>query len=307
MSYASGRLGQGVVTAGFRPETGVWRADALVQELRLDADLWRSAGPWLTNLPDNWGLSGRIDGQFAVGKTAKAAVPWFQVRGRFTNGRVSGPDGETELHDANGAIYADQQQLRLDSFVGRCKNSQVTASGIRQGWRRDAPLRLSIHAANLDLTRSMIALLPDSMQEQWRTVQALGYLDVRLQLSFSHGQWDSQATLRCRDISLKYELFPYPLQGVHGLVRMSNQRTDINLRRGRRSCRTHRVDVLRAGRRQDELVGGQHRRIGRPNAAVGGGVSRRHAADVVGLASRGQSQRQRPLGRAARWSDEVSH
>jgi hypothetical protein len=200
---------------------GTWTLGGLVSELELSAELYeklpRELGRHVKALA---GLKGQATLQFDLRRTAAGAPVQFAVKGELTGAHLTDPRLPYPLTDIVAQVYADNQRLEVTDMRARCGAGRLQLSARQEGLQSGSPISLNLWAWQLPLEDRLAEILPQDMQETWRTFDPAGPVDLQLQLTFDGRNWTSEVTLDCHGTSFVYSEFPYRINNCVGRLRM---------------------------------------------------------------------------------------
>jgi len=134
------------------------------------------------------------------------------------------------LSELQATITCDRRELKIADLSARCGAAQVHLSASRAGHGGRAVWQVQARARQLDVDRRMVESLPAEWRARWQKYQVLGRVDVDLAASLDGEWWVGDVTVRCVDVSVLYDRFPYRLTGGRGTVRLRGEALDVDLR-----------------------------------------------------------------------------
>ena len=199
-------------------------------------------------------VRGRTMFTFAVERDgqnpASQALPpvRFVVSGKISDGRVDDARLPEPLSDVEATIRADNSGVTIKNLSARCGETSLTLNAQLFGFTADCPLRLDVEAKKLTLERLPLASLPAAVGDVFTHYAPRGTIDLSGRLEFDGTRWRPDVTLRCRDLSVQYDKFPYRLVGGTGTVELKQDQLTLRLRllAGSQTIQC-RADVRRPG------------------------------------------------------------
>ncbi len=179
---------------------------------------------------DKYQPTGIVSGELQLTFDGKSWRPVATLRGRelaFESDkfryRLSGGSGTMRYTPREAGQAA---QLDLD-LVGRGGGQLLKIVGQVFDPRPGALGWVEITGQNVDIEHRMIAALPEKTRKVIRSMHPTGKFHVRWKLAREQpGQLKPNTSLQLElaDCQIKYDKFPYPLSGIHGLILAENNR-----------------------------------------------------------------------------------
>ncbi len=124
--------------------------------------------------------------------------------------------------DLSGAVVIDPERIVLRDLAGRHDQGRVHLSGQIFPDREHIALSLDVQGEGLSLDAALFEALPESVKNVWRSLQPTGQADVAVKLRRGLADQprllDYDIAVTPRGASVRWEAFPYPFDGVTGLV-----------------------------------------------------------------------------------------
>ena len=204
---------------------GKAEAVQLCPELR--AALPRVLAEQLAILP---GLRAQADVQFSLEGRLGSGQPWrYAVSGQLFDGRLDDSRLPHPLTDIRAVFRADNLGVVLEELVANSNQATVRLSARLAGFGEDAPKLIEADIRQLELDRRVLAVLPESLQDQWHKYRPAGTVDVRAALEFDGHRWRPDITVRCSDLSFAHYKFPYRLEEAKGTITFRDDLLKVNL------------------------------------------------------------------------------
>jgi hypothetical protein len=185
--------------------------------------------PWAAKLAGLEGLRGQGEWTFRVGYNAAAASPLqYQLTGRIARGRIDDARLPHPLTDLRATVHLDNDGLRVEELVGRINQATVRAKG-QAGFAPESPRHLDAEIRQLELDRRLLAVLPQSLQEQWHKYRPAGLIDADVRVSFDGQTWQPDLTVRCLNVSFTHYKFPYRLEEGKGTLTLKDDLLTLHL------------------------------------------------------------------------------
>ena len=140
------------------------------------------------------------------------------------------PDALTQL-EARATVAGGT--LQLHQATGRNGKTLVRLRGVLSADEpADGPLDLNVEVTDLDLDERLRAKAPPEVQQFWAEYRPQGRIDfaTRLVRETSEAPVRFGLTVNCKDVGLQYDLFPYPLQHVRGMLVWEGSTVRVDLR-----------------------------------------------------------------------------
>ncbi len=212
-----------------------WSLSGLVDGLDLSPDLLaalpfareRSGADWLGSLSGRLDFHYRLAGDWSGGQSSprpSGAPCEFNVWGRLTQGRADDPRLPRPLGDVRAQFHAWNDGFSIkDLHAGSGRMKLERASLVGSGYDPGATISLTATVRDLELDRSLMNVLPPSLQEHWRQFDPAGHVDATLQLTRRSGRWTPDAaTIDCKDVSFQYYKLPYRLDQAVGRIELKD-------------------------------------------------------------------------------------
>ena len=176
------------------------------------------------------GLRGRISMDWqAVGTLTALEAAVFSVTGRLESGRFEHASLPSAMSDVTAGFQVDRTGLRFEKLEAHAGSTLLRGSGRYAGWTNTADFDLLLEAERLVVGRHWEGLLPASMASQWSKLLPAGEVDVRAQVARRNGTIEPNVSLRCRNVSLTHDRFPYRLDRTVGTVVLEGKALSIHL------------------------------------------------------------------------------
>ena len=148
----------------------------------------------------------------------------YKMRADLTRGRVQRSDLPFPLNDLRATVTVKDDQLTIERAEAYHGKTILRASG-RSGltnYRTD-PLDITLHAINLQIDHRLQRVTPPQWQNLWVEYLPKGELNVaaRMVRDRPGGQVGFGVNVDCRDVSICYEFFPYPVEHIWGQITWS--------------------------------------------------------------------------------------
>ncbi len=172
----------------------------------------------------------------------------FHVEGKISEGRIDDARLPEPLTDVEAKIRCTNSGIDIDELSARCGPTQVELTGRIDGYSGAYPITLAVTARDVQLEHVPLATLPPPVQESWHQFQPRGIADISGRLRFDGNQWQPDLEIKCHDLSLCYQRFPYRVTDGTGIIVVKPQScaTDLRLAGGGRIIRC-RADVHNLG------------------------------------------------------------
>ena len=141
----------------------------------------------------------RLQTKIHEGSFAHAALP--QPISQISGSVICDPTGV--LIETSHCTFGDST-IRVDGRIGD------------YGWPCDVDLNVS--ARGLLLDDRLAAALPSTAQAAWGKLQPIGRVDLDVNLTHLQGKLNTNGTVICKGVDVRYEKFPYPIEAIVGRV-----------------------------------------------------------------------------------------
>jgi hypothetical protein len=194
--------------------------------------------PLASKLAELGDLRGQGDFGFQVNCDPAAVLPiQFDISGRLLQGRIDDVRMPHALTDISAGVHIHNGGFTIDNLKAKSGRASLQMSCRRTGFNPDSPLWLKAEARQLELDRTLLDLLPPSMQalkeelqDQWSKYSPAGLVDADVQLTFDGKVWKPEISTRCLDVSLTHYHFPYRLDHGRGTLDLKNNLLTLNLK-----------------------------------------------------------------------------
>ncbi|MBN1852224.1 MAG: hypothetical protein JW829_05845, partial [Pirellulales bacterium] len=140
---------------------------------------------------------------------------------KLSDGRYLDPRFSLPLTGIQANGSCDQEGLKIDKMIGRFGEAEFTVVGLRKGWSKTAEIELDLHMLNLSVNQRLVESCPAPMNNLWKKFRPEGMMDVDAQLTFDGHTWiPDNVVARCRNLTLVFENFPYPIIRSNGTIRL---------------------------------------------------------------------------------------
>ena len=142
----------------------------------------------------------------------------YRFKVNVHEGRINHPELPLPVTGLRGVLVGDPGGITVETAHASLGNAVVRARGRIGGYRFPCDVSLDVSTRGLLLDPTLAASLPVSIQAAWDKLQPLGRVDVDAQLIHEEGMWNTNATLICKGVDVRYERFPYPVKNIVGRV-----------------------------------------------------------------------------------------
>jgi len=143
------------------------------------------------------------------------------------------------LDELSGRVEFTRRGVVLNNLTGRHGPARVTINGRIHELNRQTPVELEIEAADVPLDESLYRALPERYQRVWRQFTPSGRANVFVRLDRGPGSddraapWQTIVVAGLRDVRARYVRVPYPIERIHGQLRIGPSGMEIEQLRGR--------------------------------------------------------------------------
>jgi hypothetical protein len=123
---------------------------------------------------------------------------------------------------------ASVDRVKVD-LVGFTGSQPVTIQGEVTG-KKPAAVSLQIRADNVPIDEKLCAALQPEFRKLVRSFQPHGFADIEAVISRPLGErhFANEFLIRFHDASIRYDIFPYPVEGVSGILRILPDRWEYH-------------------------------------------------------------------------------
>ncbi|MFK8113114.1 MAG: hypothetical protein AB8B91_12980 [Rubripirellula sp.] len=162
-------------------------------------------------------LQCQSDVSFSVFKPAKGALNYL-VKTRVNEGRFMHPNLPQPVSQISGVFACRPEGLTIESSQCSFGDAIVRVDGEVHGYGWPCEVELNVSARNLLIDEQLAARLPSTAQAQWGKLQPIGRVDIDTKLKHTNQVWNTNGTLVCKGVDIRYEKFPYPVNALVGRV-----------------------------------------------------------------------------------------
>lgn len=219
-----------------QPFSGAWEISGAVEGLefspRLRAALPREAGELLAPLSS---VRGRTQFGFRVTSPTTEALETqgakidFIVHGRIAEGRIDDARLPDPLTDVEATIRATPSGVWINDLTGRCGPAFLQLNAELHGFSLNSPCQIDLMAERVNLDRLTVSALPESLQQVWASFQPRGIVDVRTRLTSDGQRWTPEVTVKCHNLSMQYDRFPYRMTDSTGTLELKDNCLNVRL------------------------------------------------------------------------------
>ncbi|MBS0211273.1 MAG: hypothetical protein JSS27_20195 [Planctomycetes bacterium] len=208
-----------------------WRLAATIDGMELGPDLATAMPcPCPQQVLALQALRAQLNAHVVGDYDARRAQPLiYEARGQIQRGRWDDARLPHPITDLKIKFHCDDQGCRIEELAGRIGQAELTASGQRQGYLPDSPIRLHVAARRLVVESSWLRVLPERFQEEWRKYQPAGEIDLDGDLLFDGRTWQIDGECKLLNMSFCYFKFPYRLDNACGALRLKQHKLSVNL------------------------------------------------------------------------------
>lgn len=154
----------------------------------------------------------------------------YTIDGRISQGRLADVRLPHPVTDLAAHVRLTNDSLIINELHAMCGVTTLTLSGQKNGFGPGDPLVLTCGVKQLTLTRELFEGFGEPMQSVWRKFQPTGQVSLeQATLRFVDGHWRPDALIRCHDLSLLCDKFPYRVTGATGTIQQVNNQLTIEL------------------------------------------------------------------------------
>lgn len=177
----------------------------------------RLPSEWAEKIRDARDLECVCDATFALHQSADGKRN-YQLKTTVHDGRFAHLKLPKPITQLRGVFSADPSGISIDASQGRLGDALVRLTGRIDGHAMPCNINLNLTARGLLLDDRLAASLPDSFKRGWERLQPLGRVDVDTTVTHRNLKWNSEATVTCKGVDIRYEKFPYPVESLVGKI-----------------------------------------------------------------------------------------
>jgi hypothetical protein len=214
---------------------------ATVKNAHLSRDLFdRLPDQWIEKVRQARDLDCVCDTSVSLYQSSSGSVN-YRLRTTIHDGRFSHSDLPRPISQLRGVIAADPTGVTIEASQGVLGDAVVRLSGKIHGYQWPSQADLHVTARGLLLDDQLASAIPLSMRRGWNALQPFGRIDIDADLHHAASRWQTEATVICKGVDVRYDKFPYPVQQLVGRVEIRNdiatsQSLDARVGGGRMQC-----------------------------------------------------------------------
>lgn len=175
-------------------------------------------------------LRAMASAEFRIDYDRDAVQPLtFDVRGKIERGRLDDPRLPYPLTDLQANVHCTNDLIDVTNVFCRSRQTTVQLSLRREGLGPLKPMHLNASARQLVIDRHLVAILPEELRDAWQKFQPTGEIDIDADLRFDGQKWHPRLDVKCLDVALVYEKFPFRLERGAGTLRLHDDLLTMDL------------------------------------------------------------------------------
>lgn len=167
----------------------------------------------------------------------------FDVRARLERGRIDHPRLPYSLTDVWATVECNPRRIVVQDFRARNGQSTLSLRGYREGYAAGSPFYLEANCERLLINRQLLEAAPEAWRAEWYKFFLTGVVDAGLKLRFDGQKYTPELICQCVETSFTFHHFTYPLMGGRGVIKLADDKLDIDLR-----CQSGAEEVVVVGR-----------------------------------------------------------
>ena len=204
---------------------GSWIASGQVDDLNCNGAIRTALALQSAQVPplvDGLGALAQV--QFSLAKGVSESQPRFHVEAQISNGKYDAPrfltQPITDITIPSLRCISDGQhrEWAIQNATASYGTAKIEMSAAGPSFSPDSDVLADFTTNRLDITRELIGILPAKLQDIWNKYQPLGIVDIQAKCVRQNGEWLTNANAICRDLSLEFQRFKYPLTRCQGTV-----------------------------------------------------------------------------------------
>jgi hypothetical protein len=219
------------VTGVFHPQDKIWRVGGVFKNLRITRQVLAAmplVSPAKLKLIESFSCEAGLS--FNTLYDGKSTTPWqFAVVGQLWNGHYEDHRIPYPLTNIHTQFHFNNRGIALTNLSASIGGGTVTGSVVRYGYHDYAPARIQASIRDLWLDKNTNRHLPPEAQQHLRTFSPAGLLDADVEFAFDGRTWTPDVSVRCRDVSLTFERFAYPIDHAAGSLELHNNQLEVDL------------------------------------------------------------------------------
>ncbi len=160
-----------------------------------------------------------LDGRAEIHWSSQQPSLQVTAKGTLRQGMVAIPRMPWPLSDVRASFRYDGQGLHLQGVTARFGQASVHLDHARIFLAPELRYEIQGQCRRLRFDPRLVEALPATLRRQCHRYRASGEIDVRHFMAAWDGrQWQYTARVQCLNVGLVYQRFPYPLEGVRGML-----------------------------------------------------------------------------------------
>jgi hypothetical protein len=184
-----------------------------------------------SKLADIAGAIAVADVDWQVNGSREKFIENWLAKVQIREARFTHPKLPTPIEKISGSLSIAPRGIKVSNAQFELGDSPCRASGLIHGLAWPCRIDLDVEAKNFELTESILSMFPNKGPELNKRVEPRGRIDLIASLKYDGNDWDADATIRCNNLSVSLEKFPYPITKVNGVVIFKDRittTTDLN-------------------------------------------------------------------------------
>jgi len=213
------------------PHAASWNLGGVIEGLIVSPALFDALPSPISRRLERMGqVRGQATLNFQLGyEPTTDPEPRFALSGELRHGRVDDVRLPHALTDLHAAFRLSNDGFAIDRLRGRWGEATVEMSCRHRGFDANGEMVLDAQLRQLELSRDLLDILPESLQHHWYTYRPSGRIDADVNLRFDGRRWLPRVAVRCLDVSFSHAKFPYRLDHGSGTVDLDDRRLRVSL------------------------------------------------------------------------------
>ena len=181
------------------------------------------------NALEDLGLHADMSVQFNAARTRAGSPLTYSVVAEVHDGQVVNPNIPAPLYGLKGHVAVNQDGLVVRNIVASNGDRKLNVDGHWEFRGNDPERRFTFQASELSIGPEVRSYLPAPLQLRYDQLQPEGKFKVDVEYNSAfEGVPVKLRELSVVDGSVKHELFPYRVSGIHGGVRQDGSRFELD-------------------------------------------------------------------------------
>ena len=146
----------------------------------------------------------------------------YEVKSKVHDGRFVHAAIPQPISQLTGAFVCRPDGITIETSQCGFGDAIVRVDGKVNGYTWPSDVDLNVSARGLMLDDRLASALPANAQVVWGKIQPVGQVDIDVRLSHAYAKWNTNGTLICKGVDIRYGKFPYPVNALVGRVNIND-------------------------------------------------------------------------------------